>query len=78
MIDAAARLHSNAVATPRKLDEVAAMVGVSRRTMFRLIAELGLTKYTVPGGGKAIHLDVDEVRRKRRPKPVEGSERRGD
>lgn len=71
MTDAAARLHSDAVATPKKLDEVAAMIGVSRRTMFRLIRELKLTRHTVPGGGKAIYLDPDEVRRKRRPRPID-------
>ena len=71
MIDAAVRLHSDPVATPKRLDEVAAMIGVSRRTMFRLIGELKLTRHKVPGGGKAIYLDPDEVRRKRRPKPVE-------
>lgn len=47
------------------------MIGVSRRTMFRLIAELNLTRHTVPGGGKAIYLDPDEVRRKRRPRPID-------
>lgn len=47
------------------------MFHVSRRTMFRLIHRLDLQKHTMPGGGKAIYLDPDEVRRKRKPQPVE-------
>lgn len=70
MIAAPAGLHSDAVATPLPLDEVARMVGVSRRTMYRLIRELDIQRHRMPGGGKAIYLDPDEVKRKRKPKPV--------
>ncbi len=66
-------LDSGTMATPRPLAEVARMFGMSRSTMWRLVAELELTKYTVPGGGKAVYLDPDEVRRKRRPRPPKPS-----
>lgn len=71
MIAAELRLDSDSVATPRPIDEVAKMFGISRRTMYRLVDELKLTKHRMPGGGKMTYLDPDEVRRKRRPKPVE-------
>lgn len=70
-MDAPARLHSDAVAKPLPIDEVAQMIGVSRRTMFRLIRDLGIQRHRLPGGGKAVYLDPDEVRRKRQPRPVE-------
>lgn len=75
MTSAPGRVDSRTMATPRPLVEVAGMLGVSRSTMWKLVRELKLTKYTVPGGGKTVHLDPDEVRRKRRhrPKPVEES-----
>lgn len=46
------------------------MFRVSRRTMFRLIEELGLQRHRMPGKGKGTYLDPDEVRRKWKPKPV--------
>ena len=69
MIDIDADLECDAVATPKPIDEVAEQLGLSRRTLQRLIDKLGLTIYKVPGGGKRIYLDPDEVRRKRRPRP---------
>lgn len=72
MMDVAVQLHSGPMATPKPIDEVAAMFGLSRRTMYRLVRELRLTKHRMPGGGKKTYLDPDEVRRKRRPKPVDG------
>jgi transposase-like protein len=59
-----------AMAEPRRLEEVAAALGVSRATMWRWVAEFRLTKYHVPGRGKATHLDPDEVRRKVKPRKV--------
>ena len=72
MIDIDADLECDAVATPKPIDEVAEQLGLSRRTLQRLIGQLELTVYKMPGGGKRIYLDLDEVRRKRRPKPVDG------
>ncbi len=68
---ALAPVESRTMAKPRPLVEVAEMFGVKRSTMWKLVRELALTKYTVPGGGKTIHLDPDEVRRKRQARPVE-------
>ncbi len=64
------RVDSRTMAKPRPLSEVAAALGVSRSTMWGLIRTLGLTKYRMPGGGKKVYLDLDEVRRKRRARPV--------
>lgn len=70
MIDVAARLHSDAVATPQPIDDVAKLFGVSRRTMFRLIDEYRIQRHRMPGKGKGTYLDPDEVRRKWKPKPA--------
>lgn len=58
------------MAEPRPLLDVARELGVSRSTLWKLVRELGVKKYTQPGGGKAVYLDIDEVRAKRRPRPV--------
>lgn len=60
-----------AMAAPLPLDEVASQIGVSRRTMWKLIRSLGLTRHRMPGGGKTTYIDPEELRRKRQPKPVQ-------
>lgn len=78
MIEPLLSLESALMATPRPLVEVGRMFGKSRATMFRLARDLDLTKYRMPGGGKGVYLDPDEVRRKLRPQPrpaVESSPR---
>ena len=60
-------LDSGRMATPRPLTEIAAELGLSARTMWRLAGQLGLTKYRMPGGGKRTYLDPDEVKKKLRP-----------
>jgi transposase-like protein len=49
---------------PLPIDEVAAEFGVSRRTIWNWVHDLGLTRYTFPGTRGRTFLDPDEVRRK--------------
>ena len=71
---APASVDSWTMATPRPLVEVAKMLGISRSTMWKLVAELDLTKHRLPGGGKTVYLDPDEVRQKRKPRPPRPSQ----
>lgn len=81
-MDATWVLSSGVVAKPRPLDDVAADMGMSRRTMWRLVKALGIQKHRYPGDRRA-HIDPDEVRRKmakpapwdRKPKPPADSSR---
>lgn len=74
MATAELALDSRVMATPKPLPEVASEFQVSARTMWAWATQFGLTKYQMPGKGKTVYLDSDEVRRKvrampRRPKP---------
>lgn len=51
------------VARPRPAAEVAEMFGISERTLRRYQKRLKLTPRTVPGKGKLVHYDPDEVRK---------------
>jgi len=75
-MDATWVISSGVVAKPRPLDDVAADLGMSSRTMWRLVKALGIQKHRYPGDRRA-HIDPDEVRRKmakpgpwdRKPRP---------
>jgi len=60
------------MAEPIPLLEVAKLLGVSRSTMWSLVSELGLTKHRKLGKGKTTYLDLDEVHRKWKARPIEG------
>lgn len=64
-------LDSLPMATPLPLHEVAKQIGVSDRTMWKMIRRYSLTKFRKIGMGKTVHIDPDELRRKWKPQRVE-------
>lgn len=67
-------LDFGVMARPRPLAEVAKALGLSERTLWRYVEDRGITKYRMPGQGKRTYLDLDEARRKLKPRPVQSPE----
>jgi excisionase family DNA binding protein len=61
------------MATWRHLDDAAREEGVSRRTLNRWIEQGRLRVYRVPGDRRRM-VDLDEIKKLRRPEPVKRPE----